>query len=86
MDQDGGLTHLKVKLSGTDLDWDVGRMVEIDRIATASAPNKDWSFSLDFNECCPDEDYVIDFLSGLNGFPNRSWLACSTSSNRRGAI
>ncbi len=38
-----GLTHLKVKLSGTDLDWDVGRMVEIDRIATASAPNKDWS-------------------------------------------
>ncbi len=48
-----GLTHLKVKLSGTDLDWDVGRMVEIDRIATASAPNKDWSFSLDFNECCP---------------------------------
>ncbi len=37
-------------------------MVEIDRIATASAPNKDWSFSLDFNECCPDEDYVIDFL------------------------
>ncbi len=57
-----GLTHLKVKLSGTDLDWDVGRMVEIDRIATASAPNKDWSFSLDFNECCPDEDYVIDFL------------------------
>ncbi|MFO0922260.1 MAG: mandelate racemase/muconate lactonizing enzyme family protein [Pirellulales bacterium] len=57
-----GLTHLKVKLSGTDLDWDVGRMVEIDRIATATGLAREWHFSLDFNECCPDEDYVIDFL------------------------
>ncbi len=61
-----GLSHLKIKLSGVDLDWDVGRVVEVDRIATATAPSREWSFSLDFNECCPDEDYVIDFIERVD--------------------
>lgn len=61
-----GLSHLKIKLSGTDLDWDVGRVVEVDRIATSTSPTRDWYFSLDFNEACPDEDYVIDFIERVD--------------------
>ncbi len=60
------LTHLKLKLSGTDLDWDVGRTIEVDRIATASGQSRPWSFSLDFNESCPNEDYVIDFIERID--------------------
>lgn len=60
------LTHLKLKLCGTDLDWDVGRTIEVDRIATASGQARPWSFSLDFNEACPNEDYVIDFLERID--------------------
>lgn len=61
-----GLSHLKIKLSGTDLDWDVGRVVEVDRIATAESSTREWRYSLDFNECCADEDYVIDFLERVD--------------------
>jgi L-alanine-DL-glutamate epimerase-like enolase superfamily enzyme len=59
------LTHLKVKLTGKDLDADVGRVVEIDRIAMRAAPGKTISYSLDFNEACENEDYVIDFIERL---------------------
>lgn len=60
------LTHLKIKLCGTNLDWDVGRVVEIDRIATKAGPSRNWCYSLDFNEACPNEDYVIDFLERVD--------------------
>jgi L-alanine-DL-glutamate epimerase-like enolase superfamily enzyme len=60
------LTHLKIKLTGKDLDADVGRVVEIDRIATRAAPGKVFSYSLDFNEACENEDYVIDFIERLD--------------------
>jgi L-alanine-DL-glutamate epimerase-like enolase superfamily enzyme len=59
------LSHLKIKLTGKELDADVGRVVEIDRISTRSAPGKQFSYSLDFNEACDNEDYVIDFLERL---------------------
>ena len=60
------LSHLKVKLTGQDLDADVGRLVEIERIAMRVAPTRDWSYSLDFNEACDNEDYVIDFLERID--------------------
>jgi L-alanine-DL-glutamate epimerase-like enolase superfamily enzyme len=60
------LTHLKIKLCGTDLDWDVGRVIEIDRITTRLAASRPWLYSLDFNEACPNEDYVIDFLERVD--------------------
>lgn len=59
------LSHLKVKLTGKELDADVGRVVEIDRIASRAFPTKLFSYSLDFNEACENEDYVIDFLERL---------------------
>lgn len=63
-----GLTHLKIKLAGDDLDWDVERVTEID--AAASVVQKDrqcttWFYSLDFNEKCSSVDYVIEFLEQI---------------------
>jgi L-alanine-DL-glutamate epimerase-like enolase superfamily enzyme len=60
------LSHLKIKLTGQELDADVGRVVEIDRIAMRQAPTRAWSYSLDFNEACNNEDYVIDFLERID--------------------
>ena len=60
-----GLTHLKIKLSGDQLEWDVQRVVEIERVAAiaqAKLGRKQWSYSLDFNERCQSVQYVLDFL------------------------
>jgi L-alanine-DL-glutamate epimerase-like enolase superfamily enzyme len=59
-----GLTHLKIKLAGDNLDWDVDRTLAIDRVATESATaNKSaLSYSCDFNEKCANVAYVLDFL------------------------
>lgn len=60
-----GLTHLKIKLAGNDLDWDVGRIVEVNRVAELVAPERKWRVSLDFNEQCPNEDYVLDLIERI---------------------
>ncbi len=64
--QTEGLSHLKIKLDGDDLDWDVGRVTEVDRIANRIAPERVWRYSVDFNERCPNEDYVIEFLERID--------------------
>ena len=60
-----GLTHLKVKLNGDDLGWDVSRVVAVNRIATETAADRKWHFSLDFNERCQSVAYLLDFLNKL---------------------
>jgi L-alanine-DL-glutamate epimerase-like enolase superfamily enzyme len=60
-----GLTHLKVKLNGDNLAWDVDRVVNVDRVAAATQERrglKEWNYSLDFNEKCPNVEYLLDFL------------------------
>jgi len=60
-----GLTHLKIKLDGNDLDRDVARVVEINQVATSvKVPEgvRSWHYSLDFNEQCPDVEYLLDFV------------------------
>jgi L-alanine-DL-glutamate epimerase-like enolase superfamily enzyme len=60
-----GLTHLKIKLNGDDLTWDVERVVRVDRVAGETQARRgvtDWVYSLDFNERCPDVGYLLDFL------------------------
>lgn len=63
-----GLTHLKIKLSGEDLKWDVDRVVTVDRV-TAEVQKKrgvsEWFYSTDFNEKCPNVQYLVDFLNQL---------------------
>lgn len=60
-----GLTHLKIKLSGDDLAWDVDRVASVERV-TAEAQHRRgrraWYYSADFNERCANVDYVLDFL------------------------
>ncbi|QDT13043.1 mandelate racemase/muconate lactonizing enzyme family protein [Planctomycetes bacterium K23_9] len=58
------LTHLKIKLNGDDLDWDVDRVRRIYQTAIASRSGE-WAFSLDFNERCDDEAYVLSLLEQL---------------------
>ncbi|HVU87862.1 MAG TPA: mandelate racemase/muconate lactonizing enzyme family protein [Pirellulales bacterium] len=61
-----GLTHLKLKLAGDDLAWDVDRVVAIERVASAAQEARgcrEWKYSLDFNERCANVDYVLDFLA-----------------------
>jgi L-alanine-DL-glutamate epimerase-like enolase superfamily enzyme len=60
-----GLTHLKIKLAGDDLKWDVERVLKVDRIATEAQAKRgctEWFYSLDFNEKCANVEYVLDFL------------------------
>ncbi len=60
-----GLTHFKIKLNGDDRKWDVERVLRVDRVVTQTQKErgaKDWVYSLDFNEKCPNVQYLLDFL------------------------
>ena len=60
-----GLTHLKIKLNGDDPKWDVERVLRVDKVTTATEKKrgvKDWVYSLDFNEKCPNVEYLVQFL------------------------
>ncbi len=60
-----GLTHLKIKLNGDDLAWDVERVLAVDRVACeaqAARGCQKWFYSLDFNEKCANVQYVLEFL------------------------
>ncbi len=61
-----GLTHLKIKLNGDDLAWDVDRVVAIERVAAEAQAARGctaWCYSADFNEKCANVEYVLDFLA-----------------------
>jgi len=63
-----GLTHLKIKLAGDDLAWDVQRVVSVERVAAQAQKRRGcdcWHYSLDFNERCANVAYVLDFLGQL---------------------
>jgi L-alanine-DL-glutamate epimerase-like enolase superfamily enzyme len=60
-----GLTHLKIKLNGDNLAWDVERVAGVDRAAARTQAERGvahWYYSLDFNEKCPSVAYLMDFL------------------------
>lgn len=63
-----GLTHLKIKLNGDDLDWDVERVVSIERVAAEAQKKRGctaWCYSADFNEKCKNVEYVLEFLDRI---------------------
>ena len=65
-----GVTAIKIKLNGADLAWDVERVTAIDRVtvaAQARRSQKEWMYSLDFNERCPNVQYLLDFEHRLKG-------------------
>jgi len=60
-----GLTHLKIKLNGDNLDWDVERVVGVNRVAEEEQAKRKvttWFYSLDFNERCANVAYLLAFL------------------------
>lgn len=64
-----GLTHLKIKLNGDDLRWDVERVVRVDRTSAQTQRQRGverWHYSLDFNERCSSVDYLLEFLAKVN--------------------
>jgi len=59
-----GITHIKIKLNGDDRQWDMERVIRVHQAATGTAP-ADFVYSLDFNEKCPNVQYLLDFLHDL---------------------
>lgn len=60
-----GLTHMKIKLAGDNLDWDVDRVLAVERVAAEAQQARgcdEWFYSCDFNEKCENVDYVLAFL------------------------
>lgn len=60
-----GLTHLKIKLNGDDQDWDVERVVRVDRLCERVQAERgvtSWHYSLDFNERCPSAASLVTLL------------------------
>jgi L-alanine-DL-glutamate epimerase-like enolase superfamily enzyme len=60
-----GLTHLKIKLNGDNLAWDVDRVVNVEAAAVPAQQARgcqQWNYSLDFNEKCANVEYLLDFL------------------------
>ncbi|MGC9950055.1 MAG: enolase C-terminal domain-like protein [Bryobacteraceae bacterium] len=63
-----GLRRIKIKLAGNDLAWDLARVIDIDRATTETQRERGvagWFYSLDFNEQCPNVDYLLEFLRRL---------------------
>jgi len=63
-----GLTHLKIKLNGEDLKWDLERILAVNTVAEQTQAKRKvsrWYYSLDFNEKCPNVGYLIDLLRQL---------------------
>ena len=61
-----GLTHLKIKLNGDNLQWDIDRVVAVEAAAATAQTQRgcnSWNYSLDFNEKCANVEYVLDFLA-----------------------
>jgi L-alanine-DL-glutamate epimerase-like enolase superfamily enzyme len=82
-----GLTHLKIKLEGNNLERDVARVLHIDRVTTEIQSRQGvrrWCYSLDFNEQCPDVDYLLRFMDRIKagspaGFDRITYIEQPTS-------
>ena len=64
-----GVTAIKIKLNGNDLAADVDRVAAIHQVTSAAQAKRgfrDWIYSLDFNERCPNVQYLLDFDRRLN--------------------
>ena len=60
-----GLTNIKIKLNGEDIKWDIERVLNVERAASEAQQKrgvKNWVYSLDFNEKCPNVAYLLDMM------------------------
>ncbi len=59
------LTHLKIKLNGSEAAWDIGRILGVERVVVETQARRNvkrWVYSLDFNEQCPHVEYLLEVL------------------------
>lgn len=74
--QADGLSHLKIKLNGDDLAWDVSRVLSV-HAATDSGErterNGTWRYSLDFNEKCGSVNYLLEFIERVRAQAPSAW-------------
>jgi L-alanine-DL-glutamate epimerase-like enolase superfamily enzyme len=71
-----GLTHLKIKLNGDDLDWDVNRVLAIEAVSAQAQADRgcdQWYYSTDFNEKCENVEYVLAFLAKVREGSESAW-------------
>jgi L-alanine-DL-glutamate epimerase-like enolase superfamily enzyme len=86
-----GLTHMKIKLNGDDLNWDLERIIKVDHIATETQQQlgvTEWNYSLDFNERCQSVEYLIELIHKLRertpaGFDRVQYIEQPTSRDLR---
>jgi len=60
-----GLTNIKIKLNGDDIQWDTERILRVEKTTAEVQKERGvtkWVYSLDFNEKCPNVDYLIGLL------------------------
>lgn len=87
-----GLTHLKVKLNGDNIDWDVNRLVSVERVASETQKElgvQTWYYSTDFNERCANVEYLLEFLHRVkeespSGFERVQYIEQPTSRDLKG--
>jgi L-alanine-DL-glutamate epimerase-like enolase superfamily enzyme len=79
-----GLTHLKIKLNGGNLEADLDRIFQVD--AVANEFHRAWKYCLDFNERCPNVDYLLECLRRIeektpSGFQRIQYIEQPTQRN-----
>lgn len=70
------LTHLKIKLNGDDLAWDVNRVIQVNHVAENLQHEREtteWHYSLDFNERCQSVGYLLEFIQRLKSKSAQAW-------------
>ena len=63
-----GIDHIKIKLNGDDLEWDLDRVLNIDAVTVQAQARRgvtSWVYSLDFNERCRNVQYLLRFIHKL---------------------
>ncbi len=73
-----GVYCFKVKLKGTDLNWDVARVVAVSKVVEeelAKQVRDTYFLSVDSNEMCPDPDYVVEMLEAIRAQAPRAYDA-----------
>lgn len=63
-----GLRNIKIKLNGEDLNWDIERVLRVESACIepmAQIKRRDWVYSLDYNEKCPNVAYLMETLKKI---------------------
>ena len=88
-----GLTHIKIKLNGSDLAWDVARVVRVDRVATAAQAARganDVGLLARLQRALPrTSPYLLDFLAQIKqqtpaGFARIQYIEQPTARDLQG--